>query len=161
MPVNGSKQLAEIAPANGAIFGSVAALIDELRFLFRLVLRGSGWLATGLGATVVALGTFYDLMDWRFGGAFRVWSWMWGLMLIGLGLVLTAMGRRWLASVGVLAAVGSGALVFHWERHVGSLGQWPSTIYAVDAFAIAAGLAAIAYWTWRRLAVDGPPAVDR
>jgi len=130
---------------------------DDRRLLFRYVLRGLGWIPTALGAAVVALGTFYDLMDWRFGGAVRVWSWMWGLTLIGLGAVMMATGRRWLAVAGVLACGCSGALVFRWERHVGSLGQWPPIIYCIDGVAIVCGLATIGYWTWRRPVVTAAP----
>ena len=107
----------------------------------------------------MALGTFYDLMDWRFGGAIRSWSWMWGLMLLGLGLVTMSTGRRWMAALGVLACGCSGARVFWWVRHIGALG-WASIIYAADAFAIACGLGGIALWTWRRPVIKGPAVVD-
>jgi type VI protein secretion system component VasK len=47
-----------------------------------------------LGLLVVALGFLWQLFGYMFGGAVFVWSLMWGLMSIGLGLVLMGTSRR-------------------------------------------------------------------
>ena len=120
---------------------------EDLRFLVRF----AGWIPTAVGAVVVSLGTLYASMGWRFGGAFRAWSWMWGFMLAGLGLIIMSTGRRWMAWGGVLLCGTSGWLVFWWERHIGALESWWRFVYGADALGIAFAVVAIAFWTWRRV----------
>jgi peptidoglycan/LPS O-acetylase OafA/YrhL len=108
-----------------------------------------GCIPTVLGAGVVLLGSAYALAEWRYGGAVLIWSLMWGLMLVGLGMAVMATGRRWMASLGVAACSISALLVFAWER-THSLESWPFWIYPGDAIGVLIGLVVIMPSTWRR-----------
>jgi hypothetical protein len=125
---------------------------DDAQF----VLRTLGCMPTLLGGVVVGFGGAYAVTEWRYWWAVLIWSLMWGLMLVGVGLVIMATGRRWLAALGALACTVSASLVFAWER-THSLGSWSLWIYPPDVFGVFFGLASIATATWRK-PVTAPPA---
>ncbi len=126
----------------------------------RSVLRTLGCIPTGLGATLVLLGSAYALAEWRYGGAVLIWSLMWGAMLVGLGMAVMATGRRWMASLGVAACSVSALLVFAWEREH-SLDGWPFWIYPGDALGMLLGLAVIVSSTWRKRRLSQAGAATR
>lgn len=119
---------------------------DDSRYL----LRGVGCLPTSLGALVIALGAFYALMEWRYGGAVLAWGLMWGLMLVGLGLAVMSTGRRWMAFLAIAACAASAYLVFRWEKNIAPLEEWSSWLYPADSIGVALGLALIIASFWRR-----------
>jgi hypothetical protein len=80
---------------------------DDVKSLLRVV----GCLPTTLGTGLVLFGTFYWLMEWRFGGAFLFSGLVWGLMLAGLGLVIMSTARFWMSVLGSVAAASSALLI--------------------------------------------------
>jgi hypothetical protein len=110
---------------------------DDTRFWLRTL----GFFPTGVGAVVLLLGFVYALNQWRYGGAVLSWALMWGLMLVGVGVVLQTIGRRWLTALGMVACGASALLVFLWERQA-SLG-WAHEVYAGDVLGLAVGALAL------------------
>jgi hypothetical protein len=119
---------------------------DDWSFLWRAL----GWLPTGLGSVLILLGAFYYSQEWRYAGAILIWSLMWGLMLVGLGLPIMATGRRWMAIAGIVLSSASALLAFRWDRYT-SIDDWLLWLYPGDALGVL--LAVIALWRARRRAL--------
>jgi hypothetical protein len=119
---------------------------DDVKSVMRVV----GCLPTTLGTGLVLLGTFYWLNEWRFAGAFLFMGLVWGLMFVGLGLVIMSTARVWMSVLGSVAASSSALLIALDARgpYFNDSYYW---VYAGDGVAISLG-AAMTYVALRRRA---------
>lgn len=122
---------------------------DDVKF----VLRAVGCLPTTLGTGLVLLGTFYWLNEWRFAGTFLFMGLVWGLMFVGLGLVIMSTARVWMSVLGSVAAASSALLIALDARgpYFNDSYYW---VYAGDGIAISLG-AVMTYVALRRRARAG------
>ncbi len=110
-----------------------------------------GGIPFALGLLVVCLGLLWQIFGYMFGGAVFVWSLMWGLMGMGVGLVLMGTSRRALAVAGVLASGLSLALTATWHLRISPLlNEWLWFIGVPNCLAITYGIAAFVTTTVRR-----------
>jgi hypothetical protein len=109
-----------------------------------------GCIPFALGLLVVAIGFLWQFLGYRFGDALFVQSLMWGLMGIGVGLVLMGTFRRAVAVTGVLVSCLSLAITVTWHLRVSPLpNEWLWDIGVPNCLAIPYGITAFVTTTVR------------
>ena len=113
-------------------------------------MEGLGCIPFALGLLVVTLGFLWQLEGYRFAEGVFLQSLMWGLMGMGVGLVLMGTSRRAVAIAGVLASCLSLAITVNWHIRVSPLNEWLWYIGVPNCLAIPYGIAAFVTTTLRR-----------
>ena len=114
-------------------------------------IRALGFIPLALGLLVVALGCLYEYLDYRFGGAIRIWSFMWGLSGIGVGLVMCGTSKRRFAFAGVLSCALSFWLIAYWHFRVSPAADWFWRLTVLNALGACYGAVAIVVKTVSKL----------